>query len=169
MARNETSRYTELLPSGKARMFTFVIEAKSLITSPSANMLLKEPGLYQITGLAWSGRGKIQKVEVTADGGKTWAEAELQEPVLPLAFTRFRIPWQWNGKPAILKSRATDETGYVQPERDKLIAERGRHGFFHYNAIVTWQVDEYGVVNHIYDKDETKKDTGDISIDTGWE
>ena len=169
MARNETSRYTELLPSGKARMFTFVIEAKSLITSPSANMVLKEPGLYQITGLAWSGRGKIKSVEVSADGGKTWASAELQEPVLPLAFTRFRIPWQWNGKPAILKSRATDETGYVQPERDKLIAERGRHGFFHYNAIVTWQVDEYGVVNHIYDKDEINKDTGDISIDSGWD
>ena len=169
MARNETSRYTELLPSGKARMFTFVIEAKSLITSPSANMVLKEPGLYRITGLAWSGRGKIKMVEVSADGGKSWAEAELQAPVLTQAFTRFRIPWQWNGKPAILKSRATDETGYVQPERDKLIAARGRHGFFHYNAIVTWQVDEYGVVNHIYDKDEIDKDADAIRIDTGWD
>ncbi|MGH8120369.1 MAG: sulfite dehydrogenase, partial [Gammaproteobacteria bacterium] len=150
MARNETSKYTELQPSGKARMFTFVMEAKSLITSPSANMLLKQPGLYQITGLAWSGRGKIAKVEVSADGGKTWAEAALQEPVLDKCFTRFRIPWQWDGKPAVLKSRATDGTGYVQPERDKLVAERGRHGFFHYNAIVIWQVDENGLVTHIY-------------------
>ena len=169
MARNETSRYTELQPDGKARMFTFVMEAKSLITSPSANMFLKQPGLYQITGLAWSGRGKIKKVEISADGGKSWAEAELQEPVLSQSFTRFRIPWQWNGKPAILKSRATDETGYVQPERDKLIAERGRHGFFHYNAIVTWQVDEQGVVNHIYDDKDITESTDDISIDAGWD
>lgn len=169
MARNETSRYTELQPDGKARMFTFVMEAKSLITSPSANMILKEPGLYQITGLAWSGRGKIKKVEVSADGGETWADAELQEPVLPQAFTRFRIPWQWNGKPAILKSRATDETGYVQPERGELIAKRGRHGFFHYNAIVTWQIDEQGVVNHVYDTKDVTESTDDISIDTGWE
>jgi len=172
MARNETSKYTELQPSGKARMFTFVMEAKSLITSPSANMLLKQPGLYQITGLAWSGRGKIKKVEVTADGGKSWAETALQEPVLDKCFTRFRIPWQWDGKTAVLKSRATDETGYVQPERHKLVAERGRHGFFHYNAIVTWQVDENGLVTHIYDDKNAEhktKNTGDINIDTGWE
>ncbi len=169
MARNETSRYTELQPDGKARMFTFVMEAKSLITSPSANMILKQPGLYQITGLAWSGRGKIKEVEVSADGGKSWAEAELQEPVLSQSLTRFRVPWQWNGKPAILKSRATDETGYVQPERDKLIAERGRHGFFHYNAIVTWKIDEEGVVNHIYDEKDITKTTDDISIDSGWD
>jgi sulfane dehydrogenase subunit SoxC len=169
MARNETSRYTELQPDGKARMFTFVMEAKSLITSPSANMIMKEPGLYQITGLAWTGRGKIKKVEVSADGGETWADAELQEPVLSQSFTRFRIPWQWNGKPAILKSRATDETGYVQPERDKLIAERGRHGFFHYNAIVTWQIDEQGVVNHIYDEKEITESADEISIDAGWD
>ncbi len=169
MARNETSRYTELLPSGKARQFTFVIEAKSLITSPSANMVLKQPGLYQVTGLAWSGRGKIIKVEVSADGGKSWADAELQEPVLSKSFTRFRIPWKWDGKTAVLKSRATDETGYVQPERDKLVAERGRHGFFHYNAIVTWMVDENGFVSHIYDQKNTIPKDGNISIDSGWD
>lgn len=168
MARNETSRYTELLPSGKARQFTFFIEAKSLITSPSAHMLLKKPGLYQVTGLAWSGRGKISKVDVSADGGKTWAEAELQEPVLDRAFTRFRMPWQWNGKPAILKSRATDETGYVQPERTELVKQRGKHGFFHYNAIINWQVDEDGFVSHVYDKDE-QQTPSEISIDSGWD
>ena len=168
MARNETSKYTELQPSGKARMFTMVMEAKSLITSPSANMLLKEPGLYQITGLAWSGRGKISKVEVSADDGKSWAETQLQEPVLSQSFTRFRIPWQWDGKPARLKSRATDETGYVQPEREQLIAERGRHGFFHYNAIVTWEVDQDGVVNHVYDKKEPEN-KGTVDIDFGWD
>lgn len=169
MARNETSRYSELLPSGKARMFTFYIEAKSLITSPSANMLLPEPGLYQITGLAWSGKGRISKVEVSADGGKSWADAELQEPVLPKAFTRFRIPWQWDGKPAILKSRAVDETGYVQPERRELVEKRGTNGFFHYNAIVTWKVDEDGVVTHIYDEKDIAETTDEISIDTGWD
>lgn len=168
MARNETSKYTELQPSGKARMFTFVMEAKSLITSPSANMVLRQPGLYQITGLAWSGRGKIAAVEVSADGGASWARAELQEPVLDKCFTRFRIPWQWNGKTALLKSRCTDASGYVQPERTELIAQRGRHGFFHYNAIVTWQVDEEGLVTHVYD-DEQAPAPGEISIDTGWE
>jgi sulfane dehydrogenase subunit SoxC len=169
MARNETSRYTELQPSGKARMFTFPMEAKSLITSPSANMVLKTPGLYQITGLAWTGRGKINKVEISADDGKTWAAAELQEPVLDRAFTRFRLPWHWNGKSTVIKSRAIDETGYVQPERNKLVKERGRHGFFHYNAITNWHIDSDGFVSHVYDKDEQQQKNSDITIDSGWD
>lgn len=150
MARNETSKYTELLPSGKSRQFTFVMEAKSLITNPSFGHKLDNKGLYQISGLAWSGRGKIVKVEVSADGGKTWAEAELQEPVQSKCFTRFRMPWEWNGKSAILKSRATDETGYVQPERKALIAERGKHGYFHYNAVVSWKISDKGEISHVY-------------------
>lgn len=169
MTRNETARYTEILPSGKARQFTFTMEAKSLITSPSANMFLKEPGVYPITGIAWSGAGKIKKVEVSVDGGETWGEAELQTPVLDKCFTRFRIPWQWNGKPTMIKSRATDETGYVQPEREELIANRGRHGFFHYNAIVVWQVNENGEVLHAYNPSKESKDENTpISIDTDW-
>ena len=150
MARNETAKYTELLPSGKARQFTFVMEAKSLITSPSFGHRLARPGLYQIRGLAWSGRGKIRSVEVSADGGLTWAEAELQEPVMSQCFTRFRIPWRWDGQTAILKSRATDETGTVQPERDALVAARGRYGYFHYNAVVSWKVSNQGEVSHVY-------------------
>jgi len=150
MARNETARYTELLPSGKARMFTFIIDAKSLITSPSVGMQLQDTGFYEISGLAWSGRGRIKAVEVSADGGASWAEALLQEPVLPHCFTRFRIPWHWQGEPSILKSRAIDETGYVQPERDALIAERGRHGYFHYNAVVSWAIAEDGTISHVY-------------------
>lgn len=150
MARNETSKYTELMPSGKARQFTFVMEAKSLITNPSFGHQLDRHGLYQVSGLAWSGRGKIVKVEVSADGGKSWAEAELQEPVLDKCFTRFRIPWQWQGQKAVLKSRATDETGYVQPERDALLQQRGQHGYFHYNAIVSWEVSTSGRVAHVY-------------------
>lgn len=150
MARNETAKYTELLPSGKARQFTFVMDAKSLITSPSVGMELGDPGLYQISGLAWSGRGKIRRVDVSADGGKTWAPAALSEPILPCCFTRFRIPWRWDGNPALLKSRAVDETGYVQPERDALVTERGRHGYFHYNAIVSWSVAGDGAISHVY-------------------
>lgn len=150
MTRDETAKYTELQPSGRARMFTYVMEAKSLITSPSAMQHLKAPGFTEIKGLAWSGRGRIARVDVSADGGKTWAETALQEPVLPRCFTRFRAAWNWNGKTAVLKSRATDETGYVQPERDVLIAERGRRGYFHYNAIVAWEIADDGTVSHVY-------------------
>ena len=142
--------FRSLTPDGKARQFTFVIDAKSLITTPSHGQTMPGAGVYEIRGLAWSGRGKIAKVEVSADGGKTWAEAELQEPVLSRCFTRFRMAWNWNGGASVLKSRATDETGYVQPERKVLIAERGRNGYFHYNAVVSWSVDEDGSVSHVY-------------------
>lgn len=150
MARNETAKYTELLPSGKARQFSFVMEPKSLITQPSFGHRLDRHGLYQISGLAWSGRGKIARVEVSADGGQSWKEAELQEPVLSKCFTRFRIPWRWQGQEAVLKSRAIDETGAVQPERAELIEQRGRYGYFHYNAIVSWEVSEAGDIRHVY-------------------
>jgi len=150
MARNETSKYTELQPTGKARQFTFLMDAKSLITQPSPGYKLRGPGLYQISGLAWSGRGKIRKVEVSADGGKSWAEAALQEPVLSKSFTRFRLLWRWDGSPLVLKSRAIDESGYQQPERATLIAERGRNGYFHYNAIVSWAVAPDGSLSHVY-------------------
>ncbi len=150
MARNETSKYTELQPDGKARQFTFLMDAKSLITQPSPGYKLRGPGLYQISGLAWSGRGKIRRVEVSADGGKSWAEAALQEPVLSKCFTRFRLPWRWDGSTLVLKSRAIDETGYQQPERKTLLAERGRSGYFHYNAIVSWAVAPDGSLSHVY-------------------
>jgi len=150
MARNETAKYTELLPDGKARQFTFVMDAKSVITHPSPGHSLEGPGLYQISGLAWSGRGKITALEVSADGGKTWAPAALQEPILSRSFTRFSIPWRWDGKNAVLLSRAIDESGYRQPDRRKLIEERGRNGYFHFNAVVGWAVDEDGELRHVY-------------------
>lgn len=150
MARNETARYTELQPDGSARMFTFVNAVKSLLTSPSAGMRLNGAGFYELSGLAWSGRGRVTKVEVSADAGSSWAEAALNEPVLPQCFTRFRLPWHWNGEPCVLQSRATDETGAVQPTRAALVGERGRHGYFHYNAIVSWQVDGDGALTHTY-------------------
>jgi len=150
MARNETAKYTELMPDGRARMFTFVMDAKSLITSPSHGQRLRGPDVYEIRGLAWSGRGRIRRVEVSADGGANWAEAALQAPVLPRCLTRFRAAWRWDGRAAVLKSRATDETGYVQPEREVLLQQRGKNGYFHYNAIVSWAVDAQGGVRHVY-------------------
>ena len=151
MTRDETAQYTDLLPTGKARQFSFTMQAKSLITSPSVGMTLPDnPGIYQVTGLAWSGNGKIRKVEVSADGGDTWVQAELSDPVLDRAFTRFSLPWQWQGQYAVLQSRATDETGYQQPSRNTLISERGDNSFFHYNAIVSWEINEDGQISHIY-------------------
>jgi len=151
MTRDETAQYTELLPSGKANQFSFVNEAKSLITNPSLGMMLPDnPSTYQISGLAWSGRGKITRVEISTDDGVTWTDAELHGPVLDKAFTRFSLPWHWQGEYAILQSRATDETGYVQPSRQTLLDNRGKHGFFHYNAIVSWEITEEGDINHVY-------------------
>src|SRR5699024_8185184 len=118
-------KYTDLMPDGTARQFTFVMEAKSVITYPSGGHTLNDTGFHEISGLAWSGRGKITKVEVSVDGGATWEDAELQGPVLPVALTRFRLPWEWDGQPARLQSRATDETGYVQPTIQQLIDVRG--------------------------------------------
>lgn len=150
MSRNETSKYTELQPSGKARQFTFTMDCKSLITSPSHGQTLKQPDIYQIVGLAWSGHGRIARVDVSADGGRSWAPAALEPPVQPRCLTRFRIPWRWDGKPTVLKSRAVDDKGHVQPERADLIAARGRAGYFHYNGIVSWAVEDDGLVSHTY-------------------
>ncbi|HEU4460309.1 MAG TPA: sulfite dehydrogenase [Methylibium sp.] len=150
MARNETAKYTELQADGRARQFSFVMEVKSLITSPSHGQRLKERGFHEIRGYAWSGRGKVRRVEVSADGGRSWAEAALQEPVLAKCMTRFRAAWRWDGSPAVLKSRAIDATGAVQPERAALVAQRGLNGYFHYNGIVAWAVDDEGAVTHVY-------------------
>lgn len=139
MTREETSRYTDLMPDGSARQFTFVMEAKSVITSPSGGQRI-EPGFVEIRGLAWSGRGRVSRVEVSTDGGRSWKPAQLQEPILPKCHTRFRFPWRWNGRESIIQSRCTDETGYVQPTREELIAARGMNSYYHYNAIQSWKV-----------------------------
>jgi sulfane dehydrogenase subunit SoxC len=125
MTREETSKYTDPLPDGTARMFSLVMDAKSLITEPAFPDRLSGPGWREIRGLAWSGRGKITRVDVSADGGRTWQTATLDEPVLSKCHTRFRLPWQWTGGEALLMSRATDETGYVQPTTAVLQAVRG--------------------------------------------
>jgi sulfane dehydrogenase subunit SoxC len=155
MTREETSKYTDLVAGGKARQFTFVMEAKSVITFPSGEMKLPGPGFYEITGLAWSGRGRVQRVEVSTDGGKSWYLASLQEPILPVCHTRFRFPWRWDGKAAILQSRCQDETGYVQPTLDELVDVRSLDGgkfgsIYHLNAIQSWAVASDGSVSNVH-------------------
>ncbi|HSF32738.1 MAG TPA: sulfite dehydrogenase [Candidatus Tectomicrobia bacterium] len=139
-----------LMPDGKARQLQFVLEAKSVITFPSAGQQLPGPGFYEIKGLAWSGRGLVRRVEVSTDGGKTWRDARLQEPVLPLAHTRFRLDWRWDGGEAVLQSRCTDETGYVQPTRAALVKVRGLNSRFFNNAIQSWQLAADGSVHNVH-------------------
>jgi sulfane dehydrogenase subunit SoxC len=150
MTRDETSKYTDLLPSGQSLMFTFPMGVKSVITSPSGGLAMQGPGLYEISGIAWSGAGSIRRVEVSADGGRSWAEAALTEPVLSKALTRFRMAWRWNGGPAVLMSRAIDETGAVQPTRDALLAEKGSQVSYHYHAIQSWRITENNEVTNVY-------------------
>jgi sulfane dehydrogenase subunit SoxC len=150
MTRQETSHYTDLMPDGTARQFTFIMEAKSVITSPSGGQHLTGPGFQEITGLAWSGRGRIVQVDVSTDGGQTWSVATLQDPVRPIAWTRFRLPWTWDGQPARLQSRAIDETGYVQPTLAQLVEARGVNSFYHFNGIQTWDIAADGEVSNVY-------------------
>jgi sulfane dehydrogenase subunit SoxC len=146
--REETSKYTDLLPSGRAREFTFVMEAKSVITSPSAGQKLTSKGFHEIRGLAWSGRGRIARVEVSVDDGRTWQDATLHGPILPICHTWFSLPWTWDGGESILLSRCHDETGYVQPTRAALRATRGDKSFYHYNAIQSWRIDPSGLIHN---------------------
>ncbi|MBG6073751.1 MULTISPECIES: sulfite dehydrogenase [unclassified Polaromonas] len=156
MTREETSKYTDLMPNGKAVQFSFEMDAKSVITSPSGEMQLDGPGFQEITGLAWSGRGAIKKVEVSTNGGATWKTAALQGPFLPICHTRFRLPWRWDGKAAILQSRCTDDMGYVQPTLGQVIAARGgalngpTGSIYHLNAIQSWQVANDGKVSNVH-------------------
>ena len=147
-SREETSKYTDPMPDGTSREFTFYMEAKSIITRPSGGQKLTTHGFHEITGIAWSGHGKIKSVEISLDEGKSWQQAELQEPVLTRALTRFRLPWHWDGTPVVIQSRAIDETGYVQPTLAELVAVRGLNSFYHNNAIWPWRIDENGEVTN---------------------
>jgi len=143
--REETARYTDILPSGKIRMFALVMEAKSIITRPAFPQRIAA-GWWEIRGLAWSGRGRIARVDVSTDGGATWQVAVLDEPVLPKAHTRFRLPWQYGGGRAVLMSRATDETGYVQPTAQELRRQRLPGHDYHHNSVRAWLVEDDGRV-----------------------
>jgi sulfane dehydrogenase subunit SoxC len=147
--REESLHYVDLLPGGVHRQFTWIQEAKSVITSPSGGQVILDKGYHQITGFAWSGRGKIRRVDVSTDGGRNWRTAQLQEPVHTKSLTRFRIDWNWDGGPALLQSRAVDDTGYVQPALRQLRAVRGTRSIYHNNAIQTWRVEATGEVSNV--------------------
>lgn len=149
--RWETRTYTDLMPNGLARQFTFVQEVNSVITAPCPEKpLTGRPGFVEIAGLAWSGVGRVTRVDVSVDGGDNWRQAQLDGPVLPMALTRFRIPWEWReGQVAHLQSRATDETGRVQPPLPLLRDVRGTESIYHKNSIHTWLVDRDGAVVNV--------------------
>jgi DMSO/TMAO reductase YedYZ molybdopterin-dependent catalytic subunit len=122
MAFYEARTYAPILPGGKAYRFYFLQEVKSFITNPSPGLALNGPGFYEISGIAYSGNGRVARVMVSADSVKSWAQAELQQPVLSKGFTRFRVPWRWDDGPAVLQSRAWDEAGDALPTRSQLVS-----------------------------------------------
>ncbi len=145
----DTVSYTDLLKDGHAERMTFTMGVKSLITSPSPGHRLQS-GFNEIRGLAWSGAGFVDLVEISADGGNSWHAATLQEPVLDKSLTRFTIAWQWDGKPCVLMSRAMDSAGRRQPSRQALIEEKGVNVYHHFNAILAWEVQADGTLRHVY-------------------
>lgn len=147
--KDEAVHYIDLLPNGQHRQYSSIHEAKSVITTPSGGQTLLDKGFYNVSGIAWSGRGRIKQVDVSFDGGINWQTARIEGPVQNKALTRFNINWVWDGKPAILQSRATDETGYVQPSYGQLRAVRGTKSIYHNNAIQSWKVVESGEVSNV--------------------
>ncbi len=147
--KDETIHYVDLMPDGRHRQYSSIQECKSVITSPSGGQTLLDKGFYNVTGLAWSGRGKVKRVDVSVDGGRNWRTARLEGPVLSKCLARFNIDWVWDGSPAVLQSRAIDDTGYVQPRIDQLRAVRGTRSIYHNNAIQSWKVAASGEVGNV--------------------
>jgi sulfane dehydrogenase subunit SoxC len=148
--KDETSKYTDLQPDGRAQQFTFEMGVKSVITKPSSTMKLPRTGFYEISGIAWSGAGRIRRVEVSTDGGATWTDAALTGEERPNSLVRFRLPWEWTGKEAVLQSRATDEKGKVQPTRTAWRAQYSPGNIYHNHSIVSWSVGADGSVKNVY-------------------
>lgn len=146
MSRDETAKYTDPLPNGTARQFSFVMDVKSIITAPAYPDTLSGRGWWPIRGLAWSGRGRVVRVDVSTSGGKEWTEARLVGDSLPKAHVRFEHLWRWDGRPATLMSRAIDETGAVQPTLDQYRRARGTGTDYHFSAIRRWLVEADGRV-----------------------
>jgi sulfane dehydrogenase subunit SoxC len=147
-SREETARYTNLLANGKAYELAFEMDVKSVVTFPNSERSFTAKGAYEISGLAWSGRGHITRVDVSVDGGSSWRRASLQEPVLTKCFTRFRLPFVWEGQPLEIQSRAFDSAGWMQPTRASLIAARGTNPRYHFNGIQGWKVAADGGVTN---------------------
>ncbi len=150
MTRDETSKYSDLRDDGVATLFSFPMGVKSVITSPSPGLDLGQPGIYQVSGIAWSGAGKIRRVEISADGGKSWADAALDNHVMSKCLTRFRSAWRWDGGEATLLSRAIDAAGNVQPARDVALEHRGSNSLYHFNGIQAWRVSREGRSSNVY-------------------
>jgi sulfane dehydrogenase subunit SoxC len=148
--KDEVLHYVDLQPGGLLRQYTSTQECKSVVTTPSGGQVLLDQGFYQISGLAWSGRGRIRRVDVSVDGGRNWRAARLQAPVMSKCLTRFTLDWAWNGKPALVQSRAVDDTGYVQPSLKQLRAVRGARSIYHNNAVQSWLVQESGEVMNVH-------------------
>jgi sulfane dehydrogenase subunit SoxC len=149
LAREETSKYTDLMADGRSRKFTFVMDCKSVVTNPSPQAPLLQRGQNVISGLAWSGRGHITRVDVTLDGGRNWVEARIDGPVLDRSLTRFYVDFQWDGREMMIQSRAHDSTGYVQPTKQELRAVRGVNNIYHNNGIQTWLVRANGETENV--------------------
>ena len=147
--KDEAVHYIDLMPDGLHRQYTSIQECKSVITTPSGGQVLLDRGYYNITGLAWSGRGKVARVDVSVDGGRNWRASRLETPVLSKCLTRFNLDWVWDGKPVILQSRASDDTGYVQPSYRQNRAVRGTRSIYHNNSIQSWLVQENGEVKNV--------------------
>jgi sulfane dehydrogenase subunit SoxC len=147
--KDEAVHYIDLMPDGQHRQYTSIQECKSVVTTPSGGQLLQGKGFINITGLAWSGRGAVKKVDVSVDGGINWRAARMEAPVMRKCLTRFNLDWVWDGKPCIIQSRATDDTGYVQPTMAQLRAVRGTRSIYHNNAIQSWWVQESGEVKNV--------------------
>ena len=147
--KDEVLHYVDLMPDGLHRQYSGIQECKSVITSPSGGQLLLDRGFHNVTGLAWSGRGKVKRVDVSFDGGRNWNAARLESPQLTKCLTRFNIDWVWEGRPTVLQSRAMDETGYVQPKINQLREKRGKRSIYHNNAIQSWKVADSGEVSNV--------------------
>lgn len=148
-SKDEAIHYVDLMPDGLHRQYTSIQECKSVVTTPSGGQVLLDKGYYSISGLAWSGRGRVKRVDVSVDGGRNWRTARLESPVMSKCLTRFNLDWVWDGKPAIIQSRAMDETGYVQPSNRQLREVRGTRSIYHNNSIQSWLVQESGEVRNV--------------------
>lgn len=149
-SKDESIHYVDLMPGGLHRQYTSIQECKSVITTPSGGQVLLDKGFCTISGLAWSGRGKIKQVDVSTDGGRNWRSARLEGPVLTKCLTRFNLDWVWDGSPVILQSRAMDDTGYVQPRQGQLREVRGTRSIYHNNGIQSWSVAQSGEITNVH-------------------
>ena len=147
--RDETSKYSDLRPDGKALQFTYPMDVKSVITEPSGGQTIA-PGFQHITGLAWSGHGAVRRVDVSTDGGNSWQTAALDGRPATYAPVRFRHNWTWDGSPATLLSRATDQAGHRQEARAEWSARYAHGQLYHCNAIQSWHIGSDGSVTNVY-------------------